>query len=250
MQPLIHPTALIDPRACLGALVRVGPYAVIGAATIAAGSVVHPHVVIEDGVDLGERVEVFPGAYLGKEPKGAGALARTPEFDRFLRIGDESSIGPHAVVYLDVIVGNNTLIGDGASIREQCRVGSNCVISRYVTINYNTIIGDRTKIMDSTHITGNATIGNDVFISTMVGSANDNVVRAGYGKHVSGPILEDGVVVGLGASILPGIRIGRGATIAAGAVVTRDVETASLVVGMPARRVDRPRGAEPARGER
>ena len=58
--------------------------------------------------------------------------------------------------------------------REQCRIGSHCLISRYVTVNYNTMIGDRTRIMDSTHITGNCVIGNDVFISTLVATVNDN----------------------------------------------------------------------------
>ena len=245
MQAMLHPTALIDPRARIADLVKVGPFAVIGAASIKAGCVIHPHVVIEDGVELGERVEVFPGAYLGKEPKGAGALARTPEFDRFVTIGNETSIGPNAVVYYDVIVGNNTLIGDGASIREKCRVGSYCILSRYVTVNYNTTIGDRTKIMDSTHITGNAIIGNDVFISLMVGSTNDNVVRAGFGGHVCGPIIEDSVMIGVGASLLPGIRIGKGATVAAGSVVTRDVEAGTLVAGAPARLVRRLSGGEP-----
>ena len=245
MHAMVHPTALIDPRARIHASVTVGPYAVVGAASIRSGCVVHPHAVIEAGVELGLRVEVFPGAYLGKEPKGAGAIARTPEFDRFVRIGDETSIGPNAVIYYDVIIGSNTLIGDGASIRERCRVGSNCVVSRYVTVNYNTIIGDRTKIMDTTHITGNAIIGSDVFISAMVGSANDNVVRAGYGGHVRGPIVEDGVTIGLGALLLPGVRICTGATVAAGAVVTRDVEAATLVAGVPARLVRRAPAAEP-----
>jgi len=237
MQGTRHPTALIDPRARIAASATIGPYAVIGAVSILSDCVIHPHVVMEDGVELGERVEVFPGAYLGKEPKGAGALARTPEFDRFVRIGNESSIGPNAVIYYDVTIGNNTLIGDGASIREKCRIGSNCVLSRYVTVNYNTVIGDRTKIMDTTHITGNAVIGNDVFISLLVGSANDNVVRAGYGEHVRGPIIEDGVTIGLGVLILPGVRIGNSSTVAAGSVVTKDVAPSTLVAGAPARLV-------------
>ena len=182
-------------------------------------------------------MEIFPGAYIGKEPKGAGALARTPVFDKRVVIGANSSIGPHAVIYYDVEIGEHTLIGDGASIREKCRIGSRCIISRYVTINYNTTIGNRTKIMDLTHITGNCTIGDDVFVSVLVGTANDNAIgHLGYDENqVVGPALHDGAAVGVGASLLPGVAVGEGAIVGTGAVVAKDVAPKTLVLGVPAK---------------
>ena len=78
----IHPTALVDPAARIGDGVSIGPFCVIGAAEIGAGVVIHSHVVLADGVIVGEETEVFPGAVIGKEPKGAGATARLPTFDR------------------------------------------------------------------------------------------------------------------------------------------------------------------------
>lgn len=239
MNPSIHQTAIIHSDAVIGNNVTIMPFAVVGKAFIGDECIIHPHVVIADGVNLGARTEVFPGAFVGKEPKGAGALARKPEFNFYVKVSEECSIGPHAVIYYDVEIGSNTLIGDGASIRENCRIGSKCILSRYVTVNYNTKIGDRTKIMDNTHITGNAIIGSDVFISLMVGTTNDNVVRAGYSGHVIGPVIEDNVVIGVGASLLPAIKIGKGATVAAGSVVTKDVEPSTLVAGAPARFVKR-----------
>ncbi|MCX7207346.1 MAG: DapH/DapD/GlmU-related protein [Proteobacteria bacterium] len=232
---MIHPSSIVSENAKLGNNVIVMPFAVIGECIIGDNCVIHPHTVIADGVVLGYAVEVFPGAFIGKEPKGAGALARQPEFERHVTIGDECSIGPNSVVFYDVVIGNNTLLGDGASIREKCSVGSYCILSRYVTVNYNTKIGDRTKIMDCSHITGNAVVGNDVFISLHVGTTNDNVVRDGYSTHVVGPTIEDNVVIGVGASLLPAIKIGAGATIAAGSVVTKDVKEKTLVAGVPAR---------------
>lgn len=236
---MIHPTAIISPEARIAAGVAIGPYSVIGKAEIGPDCVIHPHVVIADGVTLGSAVEVFPGAFLGKEPKGAGALARQPVFERKLVVGNGCSVGPNAVVFYDVEIGENTLLGDGASIREKCRIGSRCILSRYVTVNYATTIGNGTKIMDNTHITGNAVIGDNVFISVMVGTTNDNVVRSGYADHIVGPKIEDDVVIGVGASLLPAVTIGKGATIAAGSVVTRDVAAMTLVAGVPARMVRR-----------
>lgn len=225
---------------------RIGPsssvaeFAVIRAgAVLGSGVVVHPGVVVNDGVVIGDGVELFPGCVMGKEPKGAGALARQPAFERRVVIGAGCSIGPHAVIFYDVEIGEHTLIGDGASVREGCRVGSRCIVSRHVTINYATTIGDGTKIMDNTHVTGKCTIGRDVFISLQVGMANDRAAgQLGYREaEVRGPTIEDGAVIGAGAILLPGVRIGAGAMVAAGAVVNRDVAPGSTVAGSPARAV-------------
>lgn len=234
---------MISPRAVvqtseIGDDVDIAEFAVVRAGvSLGRGVRIHPGVVIEPGVRLEDEVEVFPGAYLGKAPKGAAATARAMQYERRVLIGRGTSVGPHSVVYYDVEIGAGTLIGDGASIREQCRVGSQCIISRYVTINYNTSVGNRTRIMDMTHLTGNCVIGDDVFISCMVATANDNemVSRRYEENRVIGPRIGDRVSIGEGACILPGVRIGEGAMVGAGSVVTKDVEPFALVIGAPAR---------------
>jgi acetyltransferase-like isoleucine patch superfamily enzyme len=233
----IHPTAIVETTS-IGMDVVIHEFAVVRKGVHLGNNVViHPHVVIETGVFVEDGVEIFPGAYLGKEPKGAGALARTPEFERKIHIGQNTSIGPHCVVFYDVSIGQNTLLGDGASIREKCKIGSYCIISRYVTINYNTTIGNRTKIMDLTHITGNSQIGDDVFISVTVGMVNDNAIgKLGYNENIiKGPQIDDGAAIGAGATILPNVFIGTKALVGAGSVVTKNVQANHLVMGMPAR---------------
>ena len=85
------------------------------------------------------------------------------------------------MIYYDVEIGEHTLIGDGASIREQCRIGAYCIVGRYIPINYNTSVGKKTKIMDLPHVTGNCTIGNEVLITMMITTKNDNALGAkGY----------------------------------------------------------------------
>lgn len=239
-QPLpstLSDRALVETRQ-LGEGVTVGAFCVIReGAQLGNGVVIHPHVVIESGVVLGDGVEVFPGAYLGKEPKGAGALARSLAYEKQVYIGAHTSVGPHAVIFYDVTVGANSLIGDGASIREGCKIGSSCVVGRHTTVHYNTVIGDRTKIMDLTHVTGNCSVGQDVFISVGVMMVNDNAIgRNGYSEeHVRGPVLEDGVAVGAGAILAAGVHIGRGAIVGAGSLVARNVNPLTMVLGTPAR---------------
>ena len=237
IKPGIHSSAVIDSDE-IGSGVTVGEFAIVrDGASLGDGVVIHPHVVIEDGVTVGPGTEVFPGAFLGKEPKGAGAVARQPHFDRKLTVGGGSSVGPNVVLFYDVEIGEGTLLGDGASIREGCRLGQGCLVSRYVTINYATTIGDRTKIMDRTHVTGNCRIGSDVFISLTVGMTNDNRPLGADGyveERVRGPIIDDWALVGAGATLLPGVTIGEGAVVAAGSVVTKDVAAHTKVAGVPA----------------
>jgi acetyltransferase-like isoleucine patch superfamily enzyme len=228
-------TALIHPEANIGKNVSIGPYGVIGNCTIEDNCIIHSHAYIGDCVTLRSGVEVFNGAVIGKEPKGAGSTARPIDYQKVIMIGHDSSIGPHAIIYYDVEMGSKNLIGDGASIREQCKIGNNCIISRYVTINYNTKIGNHVKIMDNSHITGNMIIEDEVFISALVGTANDNQIRAGYGAHVVGPLLKQGCIIGLGAKLMPNITVDKQAFVASGALVTKDVEEGKRVMGIPAK---------------
>ncbi len=75
-----------------------------------------------------------------------------------------------------------------------------------------------------------AEVGNDVLIYMGVvlgGTALEKVKR-----H---PTIEDGVVIGSGASVLGPITVGKGARIGAGAVVVRPVPPGATVVGVPGR---------------
>ena len=50
-------------------------------------------------------------------------------------------------------------------------------------------------------------------------------------------VVEQGATIGANATIVGGLRLGRHCLVAAGAVVTRDVDPFTLVMGVPARKV-------------
>lgn len=234
---MISPMAIVQTTD-IGAGTRIGEFAVIRRGVKLGKNVtIHPHVVIEEGVTIGDNVEVFPGAYLGRVPKGAGATARKIAFEKRLAIAEHCAIGPGAVIYYDVTIGPNTLIGDGASIREKTAIGAFCIVSRNVTIGYNVTIGDHTKIMDNTNVTGNSVIGDQVFVSALVVMTNDRGIgKWGYDEaRVQGPRIGDRCAIGAGANLLPGVTIGEGAVVAAAAVVSQDVPAGKMVAGYPAR---------------
>nr|WP_319001941.1 acyltransferase [Clostridium algoriphilum] len=94
-------------------------------------------------------------------------------------------------------------------------------------------INSNSMILCFNHIT----IGTGVIIADQVtirDSDNHNIIYEGYEE--SKPInIGNHVWIGMGATILKGVTIGDGAIIAAGAVVTKDVPTKCLVVGVPAK---------------
>jgi carbonic anhydrase/acetyltransferase-like protein (isoleucine patch superfamily) len=60
-------------------------------------------------------------------------------------------------------------------------------------------------------------------------------VTIGHRAVIHSAFIEKGCLIGMGAIILDGVRIGAGSIIGAGAVVTKDVEPRSMMVGVPAK---------------
>ena len=237
----IHESAVVRAGS-LGRGVTIAEFAVVRSGAVLEDDViVHPHAVIEAGVRLGVGTEVMPGAYLGRAPKRVGAIRREPTYESRLSIGPGCQIGPNAVFYYDTEIGGDTLIGDGASIRELCRVGTGCAIGRNVTFDRDVRIGSECRLGSHVNLVSKSRLGDRVFIAAMVTGANDNTFGAfGYHEeHIQGHTIGDDARIGPGACLLPGVVIGRAATVAAGAVVTRNVEPGATVLGVPARPAQR-----------
>ena len=205
---------------------------------LGAGVVIHDYVVIYPNTELRANVEVYDHCVLGKLPTSPGNVSRRLKGSYPpLTIGEDTILCPHVVVHAGTTIGAQCLLGDHCSIREECHVGDMCLLSRNVSINYHTSIGTRCKVMDGTHLTGNMTIEDDVFLSVLVSTTNDNSMgRMGYDEQrVRGPIIRRGASVGAAAVLLPGVEIGENAVVGAGSVVTRSVPAGMVVVGSPAR---------------
>ena len=235
--PGIHPSAIVETEA-IGEGVAIGEFCVVReGATIGDGVTVLPHAIVDTGVEIGAGTEVQPRALLGRRPRAAGVIARDPVFEERLLIGAGCAIGVNAVVYYGVEIGENSLIGDHASIREGARIGSGCVIGRASVIDREVRIGDRTVIMFTAVVASKSVVGSDVFLAPGVATTNDNALGA-HGwveEQTAGATIEDEARIGANATLLPGVTIGRGAVVGAGSVVTRDVAPATTVLGSPAR---------------
>ena len=152
----------------------------------------------------------------------------------------------------DLISGDDCRVWSFAVICGGVTMGARCVIGSHTYLGRGAMLGDDVHLQDGSHLTDGITVGHRVFIGAHVVTMNDrhpSVARslrrqanpAAYVKaHIRPPIIEDEVMIGCGAVILPGVRLGQGCQIGAGAVVTKDVPAGETWVGNPAKLIHRP----------
>ena len=101
-------------------------------------------------------------------------------------------------------------------------------------------IGEGTIIYEGAILTSNIEIGNHVIISPKCGVGHDSIIKDYvsllWNVNVSGnDIIEEGVMMGSGSTVIQGKKIGKGSNIGAGAVVIEDVDSFSTAIGVPAK---------------
>lgn len=121
----------------------------------------------------------------------------------------------------------------GATIKKGCFIGP------FVEIQHSVIIDEKSRISSHCFLCSGVNIGKEVFIAHGVMFTND-LFKSNHYKSwdLCETYIEDNVRIGSGAVILP-VRIGKGSIIGAGAVVTKDVEPGSIMVGNPARKINK-----------
>lgn len=218
---------------------RIGLFTVIeDGAVIEPGCVIGNRVTIYQGTVIGRETIIADGAVLGKRPT-LSVTSTMKEKDDLpaLVIGKRCKIGVSAVVYAGTTLGDATVVGDLASVRENCKIGSFTVIGRGVAVENQVTIGDYVKTQTNAYITAHTVVEDRVFIGPCAKTYNDNFMGRTEKrfKYIKGPTIRCGARIGGGSIILPGIEIGEETFVAAGALVTKDTAPGTLVKGVPAR---------------
>ncbi len=168
---MIHPTALVEPGAQIGADCEIMAHAVIT-----------KHVV------LGDRVVVHPFAVVGGDPQYL-------KFDRTLqsavRIGAGTVIREHVTINRSIYDGKATIIGDScflmaaSHVAHDCQLGQNVVLANAALLAGHVSVGDHTflgggaavhqfcRLGESVMVAGHASITRDVPHFTMVAERDD-----------------------------------------------------------------------------
>jgi UDP-perosamine 4-acetyltransferase len=141
---------------------------------------------------------------------GLGGTGDTAPRRRLFELARAQGFGVVSAIHPDAWVSASAQVGEGATVLAGAVVGTEARLGADVIVNSGAVVEHDCQIGDHVHVASGATLASSVDVG-------------------------DGAHVGAGAVVVQGLSIGWGAIVGAGAVVVRDVEPATVVVGIPAR---------------
>jgi len=212
--PGVHPAAVVDPSAQLGAHVAIGPCAVIGPnARIGDGCVIHANVTIFEDAVIGEQCVIWSGTVIRERCR----------LGKRCIVHSNVTIGSDGFGYLPSEKGLVKIVHIGmVHLGDDVEIGAGTCIDRGKFAA--TEIGDGTKIDNLCQIAHNCCIGKHVAIAGRCGLAGSVTVG-------------DEAILGGNVGVRDQITIGRGARIAAYAAVAENVPDGATWAGYPAQDV-------------
>ncbi len=146
MTVIVHPTAIVDPAARLGANITIGPFCRVGSAVeLGDGCKLLSHVVVDGHTRIGRNATIHPFAVLGTEPQDVKYRGEPTE----LVIGDNATIREHVSINRGTVPGGGvTRIGDnclfliGVHVAHDCQIGRNVILANHATLAGAVSVGD------------------------------------------------------------------------------------------------------------
>lgn len=140
------------------------------------------------------------------------------------------------IIVKDAKVGRGTQVWHYVNLFG-CMIGRDCIIGSHTEIGKGVVVGNKCKIEQGVFIPTGVVIEDDVFIGPHVVFTNDRFPRATGEWKLCETLVKKGASIGANATIRCGVTIGEGAMVGCGAVVTKDVQPWTVVVGNPARKL-------------
>ena len=147
----------------------------------------------------------------------------------------------HESSYVDegAVVGQGSKIWHFSHVQSGARIGRDCVLGQNVNVGDGAVVGNNCKLQNNVSIYEGVELEDDVFCGPSCVFTNDRTPRAhsDQGWEVTRTLVKKGASIGANATIVCGNTVGMYATVGSGAVVTHDVPSHALVVGVPARQI-------------
>jgi UDP-N-acetylglucosamine acyltransferase len=188
MSEKVHPTAIVDKAAEIGADVEIGPWCFIGpGVTIGPRTRLIANVFIEGQVSLGADNAVHPYAVLGGP---AQDLSYKGEPTR-LEIGDGNIIREHVTMHRGTKRGRGlTRVGDGgyfmalSHVAHDCMVGDNVIFAQAATLGGHVVIGEHVIIGGLAAVHQHGRVGRHAFIGGLSAVTGDVIpYGSAFGVH-------------------------------------------------------------------
>jgi len=176
MATRIHPSAVVEPGAQLGADVEVGAFAFVGAGvTLGDGTRLHHHASVEGFTALGAGCEIYPYACIGGKTQDLKFKGGRPG----LRVGDRNVFREYVTVHAATYDAEFTTLGSDntvlaySHIAHDCQLGSHIVMSNAVSMAGHVTVEDHVVIGGAAGIHQFCRIGAYAMLSAMAKLVQD-----------------------------------------------------------------------------
>jgi UDP-3-O-[3-hydroxymyristoyl] glucosamine N-acyltransferase len=183
--PGIHPTAIVHPEAEIAARVHIGPYSVIGRASIGEDTIIHSHVVVMDGSSIGQRVVIEPHSCIG----GTGVAWVWDDSGERIVLPQLGGVR----IDEDVFLGTDVTIVRGM-INETTTIEKGCMIAHGSKVGHSAWLGPHCHVANNVSIAGSARIGARSFLGA----------GCSIRPHA---VLATGTIVGVGAAVVKDVLV-------------------------------------------
>lgn len=161
---MIHPTAIIHPKAQVDGTAEIGPYAIIDEAVkLGPHCQVGPHAYLTGDTEIGAHNQIHAGAVIGGAPqdlKYKGDPTR-------LRIGERNTFREAVTVNRSTFMEGETVIGSNNLLMATVHVGHDCVIGNQVIMANGAMLGGHVLVGDRAMISGSCLVHQFVRVGTM-----------------------------------------------------------------------------------
>jgi UDP-2-acetamido-3-amino-2,3-dideoxy-glucuronate N-acetyltransferase len=154
---------------------------------------------------------------------------------------EEKKYFSHETAIIDngCVIGENTKIWHFSHLMKDSIVSENCNIGQNVVISPDVILGSNVKVQNNVSIYTGVVCEDDVFLGPSMVFTNVINPRSAVNRRndYMSTLVKKGASIGANATIVCGNDIGKFSFIGAGAVVTKEVQDYSLVVGNPSKHI-------------
>lgn len=189
----IHPTAIVEDGARLGADVTVGAYSVVGSEVeLRDGVSLDVHVIVRGRTTVGDRTRIGAFSVIGGEGQDLSYKGEPTS----VTIGADCIIREHVTIHRGTARGRgDTTIGDhcflmvGAHIAHDCIVSPNVILTNQATLGGHVQIGEHAILGGLAAVQQRCRVGAHAFIGGLTGVVQDVVpyaMAAGRAARLAG----------------------------------------------------------------
>lgn len=153
---LVHPTAVVHPRAIIGEGTKIGAFSIVGEhVRLGARCEIQEHVVLRGHTAIGDDTRIFPFSVIGAEPQHLKYKGEPTT----VQIGNRVILRESVTVNSGTEFGNKTtIIGDDSYLMAYCHVAHDCVVGKGVIFANGVNLGGHVVVEDYVTVGGMSAI--------------------------------------------------------------------------------------------